>query len=296
MLLTGILRELAYSPFQHAENDRLILEATTAVLRHKGAQVQIITEAEVGRRRINSSVIFSMCQGPRANLELEKLEDNGTLIINSPRAVKNCYRLHLTRLLDNEDFAFAPTTILNIPSDPTIEMDNVRAQLPWALDENNAVWIKRGDVHATQQGDVVKITSLEDLAAIIVDFRRRGIAQAAVQQHIDGQVIKFYGVVDSPFFRFYSEKDHKVSPVAMQAARPSLERLIRKMNLEVYGGDAVLTEDGRVFIIDINDWPSFAYFRHEAAEVIGQHIYQRALLHLSTQAEAALSQLEGGRL
>ena len=37
------------------------------------------------------------------------------------------------------------------------------------------------------------------------------------------------------------------------------------LNVPVYGGDCVVSEDGSIRIIDFNDWPSFAPCRDEAA-------------------------------
>ena len=36
----------------------------------------------------------------------------------------------------------------------------------------------------------------------------------------------------------------------------------------MYGGDAIVTSDGDFYIIDFNDWPSFASCREAAAEAI----------------------------
>ena len=36
------------------------------------------------------------------------------------------------------------------------------------------------------------------------------------------------------------------------------------LNVPVYGGDCVVSEDGSIRIIDFNDWPSFAPCREEA--------------------------------
>ena len=74
MELTGIKRSKTFSPFQHAENDWLILEHTAAELRRRGCRVTFVDEDDVGRRTIDAPVIFSMCQGPRANNLLTDLE------------------------------------------------------------------------------------------------------------------------------------------------------------------------------------------------------------------------------
>jgi hypothetical protein len=44
-------------------------------------------------------------------------------------------------------------------------------------------------------------------------------------------------------------------------------------------------KDGAVVVIDVNDWPSFAYYRREAGEVIAAHIHRRTIAFLSAALE-----------
>lgn len=269
MLLVGILREVAFSPFQHAENDRLILERTARALQRRGCRVRLISENEVDAAEIDATALFSMCQGPRATKALVEHERAGQLIINSPRAVQSCYRTRMSRIAQHHKL-LAPTTIVATAAEP--------GEPPMPIGEHG-LWVKRGDVHATQREDVVRVRSVAEYAAVLADFRQRGIVAAAVQAHVVGEVVKFYGVVGTAFFRFYAETMHNVYPVALSAAHPAIEALARHIGLEVYGGDAVVTSQGRVAVIDVNDWPSFAYYRSEAAEVIAGRIYERAAQH-----------------
>ena len=277
MQLTGIYRATTFSPFQHAENDRLILAETTRELQRMGCRIDMISEEEVGHRPITAPVVYSMCQGPRANHLLTHLHDRGRLLINSPAAVLNCYRQNLYPLL-GRDCTLVPRTRLVYCDDP--------GNLERFFVDGGSVWVKRGDVHSTGDGDVVKVSSLDACRRVLADFRARGIRDAAIQQHTTGQVVKFYGVVGTHFFRHYTEADRKVSRMSFSRFRPTIETVVRRMGLEVYGGDAVLTEDGQVKVIDINDWPSFASFRGEAAQAIAQRIFQLALEHTSTKVAA----------
>jgi hypothetical protein len=47
------------------------------------------------------------------------------------------------------------------------------------------------------------------------------------------------------------------------------------LGVEVFGGDAIVTPEGNVFIIDVNAWPSFALFRKEASGVIARHLVSK---------------------
>ncbi len=284
MKIIGIKRDKLFSPGRHAENDSLILDLVARSLVTMGWDVQVIEECDVGRVAIGSTMVFSMCQGSRANGLLAQHEAQGSLIINSPVAAQNCYRSNLHRVAGSKANNLVPMTIVST------QWDGV-PRLPLA--GGKTFWAKRGDVHATQNGDVVKVQNDQDLDAVLADFRHRGISCAAIEPHIEGEVVKFYGVVDSPFFSFYCERDPDRVPDGFQAARPAIEALIRQVGLEIYGGDAVITPDGRIVVVDVNDWPSFARFREPAASVIAQHIHRRATEWL---ADAELSDSELGRL
>jgi glutathione synthase/RimK-type ligase-like ATP-grasp enzyme len=54
-----------------------------------------------------------------------------------------------------------------------------------------------------------------------------------------------------------------------------VRRAAAALGLEVYGGDAIATQDGRAVLLDLNAWPSFALFREEAAERIAEHLARR---------------------
>ena len=56
------------------------------------------------------------------------------------------------------------------------------------------------------------------------------------------------------------------------------------LGLYVYGGDAIISPDGTVSIIDINDWPSFAPVRDEASREIAKLILRKAQLYVKQHA------------
>src|SRR5207245_433813 len=75
-------------------------------------------------------------------------------------------------------------------------------QLEGLRSDPGKVWVKRGDVHAERPEDVIA-TSLEHVDDALHAFRQRGIPWVALQQHIPGPVVKFYGVADGRFFNWY---------------------------------------------------------------------------------------------
>jgi glutathione synthase/RimK-type ligase-like ATP-grasp enzyme len=111
-------------------------------------------------------------------------------------------------------------------------------------------------------------------------FTARAIPWVAVQEHVEGPVVKFYGVADGRFFRYYRAD----GGAAGAAAPPELDgdrlralafEAAALLGLEVFGGDVAFPEPDRPVLIDINDWPSFAPFRDAAADAIAGYVVDR---------------------
>ncbi|MBF1080379.1 MAG: hypothetical protein HXL36_08470, partial [Prevotellaceae bacterium] len=56
-------------------------------------------------------------------------------------------------------------------------------------------------------------------------------------------------------------------------------RLSELTGVAVYGGDAIVDKEGRFYIIDFNDWPSFSPFRKTMASSIASEITARFKQH-----------------
>ena len=103
-----------------------------------------------------------------------------------------------------------------------------------------------------------------------------------VSAHVVGDLVKFYGVGEGRFFRYYYPTDDGASkfgdeyrngtachyPFDEEALRHEAERLAEAVGVSIYGGDAIVRADGSFCLIDFNDWPSFSRCREEAAEEI----------------------------
>ncbi len=146
--------------------------------------------------------------------------------------------------------------------------------------------VKRADVHNTQEGDVVLAPNADAVAASLRGLAARGIARAVLQPHVDGDLVKFYGIGagggphgEPPWFRWFYHKEQTLAGHRFDERR--LARLVRgaaaALGLEVYGGDAIVTRDGAIVLLDVNAWPSFALFRDEAAPRIAAHLALRFL-------------------
>jgi len=208
---------------------------------------------------------FAMCEGLDSLKLLETWESKGFTVVNSPRAVKNCYRHRMLTLLNHGTLPLPKTLLIQ-----TSESVNGHFNL------GKGVWVKRGDVHSTQPGDVELIFDRLSLEKTLESMRSRWVDQAVLQEHVHGDLIKFYGVRPQGWFRHFYHKSEETNgfPFSPDEIRRTAELAAMKLGLQVYGGDIVVTEDAH-YLIDINSWPSFAICREEAAEQIADCLVQR---------------------
>ncbi len=267
----ALYRKPAYSPQQHLANDVAIMDAVVVELARRGWRIAKSSEQDLERGELPAAdLILNMCQGPDASGRLCSLEREGTTIVNRPQSVLNCHRHALVRILSGTTIPFPRTLI--VPTRPTDESARARAEF---VADQEMVWVKRGDVHAERPDDVACVRRA-DVVERIASFAARGIARLAVQQHVAGPVLKFYGVADQSFFRFYGSDagpTGPVPPVDEAALRAVAFAAAARLGLQVFGGDVVLAAPDRPVLIDINDWPSFAPFRAEAASAIARYVH-----------------------
>jgi hypothetical protein len=273
----AIYRSPSYSPMQHRSNDTAILDGTVAHLTTRGWRVTAVSEADIERGRLPAVPLYlNMCQGPLASERLMPLELDGAVVLNRPSSVLNCHRHRLVRQLAGSRIAFPRTVV--VPSSAMVASDPHLAPLGTG---GRRLWVKRGDVHAERPEDVVA-TARPGLAAALTAFSARGIPWVAVQEHVEGPVVKFYGVADGRFFRYYRADGGGSTDGSDAAVELDGDRLralafeaAALLGLEVFGGDVAFPEPDRPVLIDINDWPSFAPFREAAADAIAGYVVDR---------------------
>jgi len=263
----GIRRKSDYSPNQ-ITNDGLIILKTAQELIKLGADYKLYEETDIISGNIDEEVIFSMARGYDALKQLVKLEENGMFIINSPLASINCYRINMAVNLKKAGIPFPNSKIVSTNSNENYKISDVG---------EHKIWIKRGDVHAVHREDVSLLYGDEELNFLLKEFAHRGIKDAILQEHIYGDVIKFYSVRDTEFFRWYYVNGNNHYKFDQNRLKKLSENSAEVLNLYIYGGDAIVSEDGSITIIDVNDWPSFANFRDEASKYIAKTIYSNAV-------------------
>jgi hypothetical protein len=278
-LLTGIFRETLHSP-ERVFDDYEILRLTGEVLRGEGLEVELFRPEQIARSLEWWSgpppdIAFLMCEQERMLGPLSEWERQGTILINSVEAIRNTYRHRMIPLLSASEVRFPTSDLISTAT----RFQEARLGALFRRSAGGPLWIKRGDVHNTQAGDVSLARSADEVRARLAAFKSRGVMQAVLQEHIEGDLVKLYGVGQSGevWFRWFYHKDQALRRhcFSEEELRSTFFEAARTLDLEIFGGDAVVTSGGSIYLIDINAWPSFALFRNEASIAIARHILSR---------------------
>jgi hypothetical protein len=271
MKALGILRETQNSPGRESD-DALILKAVMDQLSILKTRTTVITPEEFDGADVSGyDTIVPMCETYPRLMRLKKLEaETGVMVINPSDSVLGCYR---TRMLAS----FARTPGLSYPPTEVRRTSAEANTAPPVFEADGGYWVKRGDVHNTCSYDVVFARDWREVHAIRHEFESREIKDMAVQRHTDGDLIKFYGVGPGQWFTwfYHDPSTARRLPFELEDLAAQAELAASAVKVEIFGGDAIVTPDGKIFVIDINSWPSFARVRSEAAVQIARRLRAR---------------------
>ena len=277
LTIAGIRRENQFSP-NHIGNDAAIFSLTAQYLRDLGCEVNEYIESDLIIRNFEETAIFNMVRNWTSIHKLQQMEDQGYTVINSGYGIENCTREKMTRLLMSNNISHPASLILPTDEDPAAALEKAGFY---------DCWIKRGDFHAIHREDVTYVRNSEEAYTILKEYAIRGIKTAVINEHLVGDLVKFYGVTGTDFFYWFypSNKHHskfgleqingtaKGIPFDESKLQQLCNRAAEVLNIHIYGGDCIVSEDGLTRLIDFNDWPSFAPCREEAAPHIARRIY-----------------------
>jgi hypothetical protein len=264
MKFLGIYREPEYSPGRHTSNDALILRLVAQALERQGVTIQLVMLDEARSQWKNADLIFSMLQGPRAIAEIDEWKKQGALILNDPASSRLTYRDSLCATVRQKELDFPRSEFLRTDGSESLE----RFETMLA----GGAWVKRGDVHATQAGDVVRVNSKPELRKTLESFAKRGLTKVVLQEHREGDEVKFYAVMDGRLFWPFYPKESYGYPFDEHALEALAAKAAASIDIGIYGGDAIIGPDGSITLIDLNDWPSFAPCRGAAANAIALYL------------------------
>ncbi len=270
----GIFRERTHSPGRESD-DAEILRLTAKELEARGFTVSVKSPDELDDPvETPPPAIFLMCERVKVLRLLRDWEATGVWLVNAPVAVLNTYRERMLASWAAAGVPFPASRVVRTDGPPPPERESDQ----WPI------WMKRADVHSTQPGDVSRIEDRAALHEALAGFARRGLPRAVLQQHVAGDLLKFYGIGTAPgldggapWFRHFYHRDQVLHGYPFDPG--ALARLTRQaaavLGLEVFGGDAIVGPDGHLALIDLNAWPSFALYRDEAAAEIAGYLARR---------------------
>lgn len=267
-----IQRAACYSP-NSEEKDLAVLQEVSSLLE----DATIISEDDFVNRfsTYNQSVssesvesvnvycqIISMARSPKALDCLEQLEQSGIRVLNPSVGVRACQKSNVDKVM-RENY-------LPLPPDKG----------------DDGYWVKRADTTAQSKEDVCFCHDWSEVEKIKSTFMQRGITDVVTQAHVKGDVVKFYGVESTGFFRYYYSGDDTETkfgdeerngkpqyyPFSSSDLQTDAEKVACLLQTPIYGGDAIIHEDGSYVIIDFNDFPSFSKCRKEAAKAIFERV------------------------
>ena len=274
--IAGIMRAGAYSP-NHIGNDAAIFNIVAEELRKRGCEVRVYTEDQFIAGQVSEDIIVNMCREQKSIHLLQECEDRGALVINSGYGIENCTRERMTRILVGTGIPYPKSLMVNTD-------EGVVDALKEAGIER--CWIKRGDFHAMHKEDVSFVRHPQEAQEVLQEYFLRGIKRAVINIHLEGDLVKFYGVRGTNFFYWFSPFDAGHSKYGAEAIngpaqgikfdedylRDICQQAAETLDVVVYGGDCIIGTDGSIQIIDFNDWPSFAPCRQEAGPQIARAI------------------------
>ncbi|HAH07983.1 MAG TPA: hypothetical protein DCM05_15905 [Elusimicrobia bacterium] len=286
----GILREMQNSPNRETD-DAQILNAVLEQLRNLGARTDCLTPEEADRRELSDyDLLLPMCETyPRIKRLAGCAQRTGARWFNPPEAVLNCYRLEMiSRLARAPEVRFPRCEVRRVQDGPGPAPFQAPATGPSVAGAARAekhqraapgYWLKRGDVHNTCDHDVVFAAHWAHAGRVVEDFAQREITHFVVQPHIEGDILKFYGVGPGRWFTWFHHDPTRArrTPFVMEELASMAAAGARALGLEIYGGDAIVSPDGSITLLDLNSWPSFARVRQEAALQIAWHLQARWL-------------------
>jgi hypothetical protein len=275
----GIFREGAHSPGRETD-DTEILRLTGKMLEAHGFEVTVKNPEEIADSGDPHPPALSvMCERLSILRTLRTWEAAGARVVNAPLGILDTYRERTLRLWKAAHIPFPPSRVVSTRRPRVPDLGQPVVQYP--------LWVKRADVHYVEEGDVIRVWTPEEAGNALAGLARRGISRGVLQAHIDGDLLKFYGIAGRArpvgrgtpprWFRHFYHRDQEVRgyPFDPQALRDLAGRAAEVLGLEIFGGDAIVTAGGDIILIDLNAWPSFALFREEAAAEIAAYLEER---------------------
>ena len=284
MNVLGISRSPRFSP-NSVDRDMAIFTAVASRMQRGGNDVSIISEdLFIAVDLSEFDLVFSMARGRDVLTALAEAEQQLNLrVVNSAHGLLQANRAQLVTTLKDTAVPQPKLQILNIESSEEHSLQELSEELILTY----PLWLKRGDACAQRPGDVCFVSNQSELHQALISYAANGVHAVIAEEHVPGDLVKFYGVEGSDFFFItyptetnnfskFGLEQHNGKPLHIpfdaNMLKSAANRAAKSIGCIVYGGDAIISADGKFVVIDFNDWPSFSACRKEAAKAIANRL------------------------
>ena len=255
MNILGISRAPQFSPGA-IDRDEAIFHAVEERLRQAGHTVRRVEETDFTSDLLTETdCVFTMGRLRKVLEALKPFESEEKRIVNSPTSLL-AYNRGKMFLRFYYHGLWVPYVRIVTPQSAALTEDT-----------SFPLWIKRNENSMYEEKDIAFIESPEQLTPALDQFFKRGLQEVLLCEHIEGEKYKCYGVLGTGFF--YVSPG---CPIPANRLKEEMEKTAKLAGIAVYGGDCIVCPDGTFYIIDFNDWPSFALCKEQAAEAIARLI------------------------
>lgn len=242
-----VYRDERFSPGAVDRDKAMLDKVAQLIADFADSEIKMLHESELQEACAADYADFTvihMTRSAEAFAKLIEIQSFGAHVLNPPAAIKGCSRANIENAMEANNL---PTPKSLVEQHPNL------AGKGW--------WVKANNTADSSPSHIQFFKTLpEELVARV----QKHDESLLVQPHIEGLGLKFYGVRGTDFFHVRED----VSPTVLQQLKDDANCLADALSLDIYGGDAILTPDGLLTIIDFNDFPSFSSCRELAAEAI----------------------------
>ncbi len=272
MRIAGIPRNPKNSP-NMSDKDMQLFHEVAEELKKAGHTVEVLGEEEHIPNGYDA--IFHMSRTKTTLERVAECEAKGTFVTNPATGVRNCSRRKFVEILEKNNIRQPEYTIIS-----TAHGNSKMPQLPG--------WLKKSEGWACNATDVQFVATEEEYTQALATLAANGESEAIFSKHVEGDIVKFYAIKGGEFFKWYypditttkfglekiNGEPHRYKFCTEQLRETALQAAAA-INIDIFGGDCIITAEGEIYIIDINDFPSFSAYRNEAAKEIATFIIKR---------------------
>lgn len=251
--------------------DKRLFDLICQALKKRGMKVSAVGEDDLSKENLQQAdCVVSMARGKAATDMLSEVCQTKIEVINSPEGVRNCSRVRLNALLQDMGIA--------IPQFVVVNRGETASDCGEILENCSSWWVKRADAQTMCAGDVVRARSEKELARYVEEMFARQIDRCLICENIEGRLVKVYRIAESEFLEYFFPSANKFSDlenisgdfpdISKEFLKQLSDKVARVLQLCVFGMDLIQTKEGKFYVIDVNDFPSFSDFALQAAEVI----------------------------